>query len=103
MGVMVSGNSQGEGGLKCNLEFPEWLNKAQTKNPPWKEHQYFLKYSNLSPMEYQRHDIFTNENNMLPSHVKISPLLWLRNKSCLLQLKKYSEMIWYFIGCYLII
>ena len=26
-------------------------------------------------------DIFTCENNMLYSHVKISPLLWLRNKS----------------------
>ena len=29
----------------------------------------------------QKLDIFTCENNMLSSHVKISPLLWLHNKS----------------------
>ena len=29
----------------------------------------------------QKIDIFTHENNMLSSHVKISPLLWLHNKS----------------------
>ena len=28
----------------------------------------------------QKLDIFTCENNMLSSHVKISPLLWLHNK-----------------------
>ena len=33
----------------------------------------------------RKHDIFTCENNMLSSHVKISPLLWLHNKSRLLQ------------------
>ena len=40
---------------------------------------------------------------MLFSHVKRSPLLWLHNKSCLLLPKKYlSEMIWNFIGVYII-
>ena len=31
--------------------------------------------------------IFTHENNMLSSQAKRSPLLWLHNKSCLLQRK----------------
>ena len=47
--------------------------------------------------------IFTCENNMLSSHVKISPLLWLHNKSRLSHQKNYwSEMVWYFIGVYII-
>ena len=34
------------------------------------------------PGELSRENlIFTCENNMLSSHVKISPLLWLHNKS----------------------
>ena len=48
-------------------------------------------------------DIFTCENNMLSSHVKISPLLWLHNKLRLSHPKNYlSEMVWYFIGVYII-
>ena len=47
-----------------------------------------------------KHDIFTRENNMLSSHVKRSPLLWLHNKSRLSQTK--SEIVWYFIGVYII-
>ena len=48
-------------------------------------------------------DIFTFENNMLSSHVKISLLLWLHNKSQLSHQKNYlSEMVWYFIGVYII-
>ena len=43
-------------------------------------------------------DIFTCENNMLSSHVKISPLLWLHNKPHLSDRK----MLWYFIGVYII-
>ena len=40
---------------------------------------------------------------MLFSHVKISPLLWLHNKSRLSQEKNcFSEMVWYFIGVYII-
>ena len=42
--------------------------------------------------------IFTCENNMLSSHVKISPLLWLHNKPHLSDRK----MLWYFIGVYII-
>ena len=40
---------------------------------------------------------------MLSSHVKISPLLWLHNKSRLSHQKTIkSEMVWYFIGVYII-
>ena len=48
-------------------------------------------------------DIFTCENNMLPSHVKISPLLWLHNKLHRFRPKNYlSEMVWHFTGVYII-
>ena len=43
-------------------------------------------------------DIFRCENNMLSSHVKISPLLWLHNKPHLSD----QKMLWYFIGVYII-
>ena len=46
--------------------------------------------------------IFTCENNMLSSHVKRSPLLWLHNKSRLSQEKCLTEMVLYFIGVYII-
>ena len=40
---------------------------------------------------------------MLSSHVKISPLLWLHNKSRLSHQKTIkSEMVWQFIGVYII-
>ena len=40
---------------------------------------------------------------MLSSHVKISALLRLHNKSCLSHQKTIkSEMVWYFIGVYII-
>jgi len=40
---------------------------------------------------------------MLFSHVKISPLLWLHNKSGLSQEKNcFIEMVWHFIGVYTI-
>ena len=35
----------------------------------------------------RKHDIFTCENEMLPSHMKRPPLLWLLNKSRLSQQK----------------
>ena len=45
----------------------------------------------------------TRENNLLFSYVKISPLLWLHNKSRLSQEKNcFREMVWYFIGVYII-
>ena len=51
----------------------------------------------------RKRDILTCENNMLSSHVKRLPLRWLHNKSRLSQQKKYlSEMVWHFIGVYLI-
>ena len=41
--------------------------------------------------------------NLISSHVKISPLLWLHNKSRLSHQKNYqSKMVWYFIGVYII-
>ena len=58
----------------------------------------------------RKHDIFTCENNLLPSHEKISPLLWLlHNKLHFCPSSLYirttkkineylSEMVWYFIG-----
>ena len=43
----------------------------------------------------QKHDIFTRENNMFFSLVKRSPLLFAA--------KKYlSEMVWHFVGVYII-
>jgi len=47
----------------------------------------------------RKHDIFTSENNMLSSHVKRSPLLWLHIKRAF---RSESEMVWYFIGVYII-
>ena len=38
---------------------------------------------------------------MLSSHLKISPLLWLHNKSRLSHQKTISEMVLYFIGVYI--
>ena len=40
--------------------------------------------------------------HMLFSHVKRSPLLWLHNESRLSQQKYLSEMVWNFIGIYII-
>ena len=45
----------------------------------------------------RKHDIFTRENNMLSSHVKISPLLRLHNESRLSQ-QKWKALV--FIGVY---
>ena len=50
-------------------------------------------------------DIFTCENNMFSSHVKISRLLWLHKINCAFHTKKLlekSEMVLYFIGVYII-
>ena len=45
----------------------------------------------------QKLDIFTCENNMLSSHVKISPLLWLHNKSRLSH-QKTIKVKWFGIS-----
>ena len=42
-------------------------------------------------------DIFTCENNMLSSHVKISPMLWLHNKSRLSH-QKTIQVKWFCIS-----
>ena len=43
-----------------------------------------------------------SRENLISSHVKISPLLWLHNKSRLSHTKNHlSEMVWYFIGVYI--
>ena len=47
-------------------------------------------------------DIFTCENNMLSSHVKISPLLWLHNKSHISH-KKTIKVKWFGISLVFII
>ena len=45
-----------------------------------------------------------SSENMVSSHVKRSPLLWLHNKFHLSQEEKYlSEMVWHCIGVYIII
>ena len=55
---------------------------------PWKEFALLYKHQWNTRWAFTRkHDIFTRENNMSFSHVKISPLLWLHNKSHLLQEK----------------
>ena len=46
----------------------------------------------------RKHDYFTRENNMLSSHVKRSPLLWLHNGT----FRSKSETVWDFIGVYII-
>ena len=41
--------------------------------------------------------------NLISSHVKISPLLWLHNKPHPFRPKNYlSKMVWHFIGVYII-
>ena len=45
----------------------------------------------------QKLDIFACENNMLSSHVKISLLLWLHNKSCLSH-QKTNKVKWFGIS-----
>ena len=45
----------------------------------------------------QKLDIFTCENNMLSSHVKISPLLWLHDKSRLSH-QKTIKVKWFGIS-----
>ena len=45
----------------------------------------------------QKHGIFARENNMLSSHVKRLPLLWLHNKLCLSQ-EKAIKMKWFCIS-----
>ena len=54
------------------------------------------------PGELSR-DIFTCDNNILPSNVKLSPLLWLHNKSRLSH-QKTIKVKWFgcFIGVYII-
>ena len=55
---------------------------------PWKELALLYKHQWNTRWAFARkHDIFTRENNMSFSHVKISPLLWLHNKSHLSQEK----------------
>ena len=45
----------------------------------------------------QKLDIFTCENNMLSSHVKISPVLWLHDKSRLSH-QKTIKVKWFGIS-----
>ena len=47
-------------------------------------------------------DIFTHGNNMLSSHVKRSPLLWLHNKLCLWQQKNIVIVKWFGISLLII-
>ena len=55
---------------------------------------YYIN-TNEIPSELWRENFrSSHENNVLSSQVKISPLLWLHNKS--------REMVWYFIGVYII-
>ena len=56
------------------------------------------------PSELSRENLISScENNMLSSHVKISPLLRFHNKPHLSDPKNYlSKMVWYFIGVYII-
>ena len=64
-----------------------------------------LYYINTNEIPGERKlDIFTCENNMLSSRVKISPLLWLHDKSRLShqKTKKWNGLIWYFISVYII-
>ena len=44
-----------------------------------------------------------SRENLISSHVKISPLLWLHNKPHLSDQKSFlSKMVWHFIGVYII-
>ena len=61
-----------------------------------KNNMFYYINTNEIPGELSR-------ENMISSHVKISTLLWLHNKSCLSQEKNcFNEMVWYFIGVYII-
>ena len=62
------------------------------------EDVFYYINTNEIPGELSRKlDIFTCENNMLSSHVKISPLLWLHNKSRLSH-QKTIKMKWFGIS-----
>ena len=64
---------------------------------------YYINTNEIQGELSRENMIFTWENNMLSSHVKRSPLLWLRNKSRLSQEKKcLTEVVLYFIGVYII-
>ena len=63
---------------------------------------YYINTNEIQGELSRENMIFTCENNMLSSHVKRTPLLWLHNKSRLSQEKCLTEMVLYFIGVYII-
>ena len=63
---------------------------------------YYINTNEIQSEFSRENMIFTCENNMLSSHVKRSPLLWLHNKSRLSHEKCLTEMVLYFIGVYII-
>ena len=63
---------------------------------------YYINTNEIQGELSRENMIFTCENNVLSSHVKRSPLLWLHNKSRLSQEKCLTEMVLYFIGVYII-
>ena len=55
-----------------------------------------IHVNNNEISDHEKHDIFSRENNL---HMKISQLLWLHSKSVF---RSESEIIWCFIGVYII-
>ena len=51
----------------------------------------------ITPMKYQ---VSFRAKNVISSHVKILPLLWLHNKSRFSHQNYLSEMVWYSIGVF---
>ena len=76
----------------------EWSNMSQLI--PEHIGYYILLYKHQWNTRWafvRKLDIFTCENNMLSSHVKISPLLWLHNKSHLSH-QKTVKVKWFGIS-----
>ena len=67
-----------------------------------KDHLFYKHHWNTKWAFARKLDIFTCENNMLSSYVKISLLLWHHNKLHLSDKNCLSKMVWYFIGVYII-
>ena len=73
------------------------FNHHETKQEQWASNisHYYINTSEI-PSEL-------SHENLISSHVKIPPLLWLHNKLHLYRPRNFlSKMVWHFIGVYII-
>ena len=67
--------------IHCTLCLSSHWLRTNGKFSSWELHLLYKHQWNTRWAFARKLDIFTSEYNMLSSHVKISPLLWLHNKS----------------------